>query len=111
MRPTFARARRAVEDESVAVTPRADKWAIASFVLGLVSVFGMLVFVTFPAAIPGLVLGIMSVRSAKRRYAIAGIVLSLVGLIVGAAYGYMIWDLLRHVSLQRILQDIGSGSG
>lgn len=61
---------------------RLDNWAVWSFILGLVSVFGLFAFIMLPSAVAGLVLGIRARRSAKRGLAIAGIVLSSFGLLI-----------------------------
>lgn len=75
--------------------------AIASLVLGIIAILGanpLILGLTFvilglPLSIAGFVLGIIGCKSAKRRIAIAGIVLSVLAfiLIVGrAAYGVMV---------------------
>lgn len=53
-----------------------------SLVLGVISVFGLFIFVTLPAALAGLVLGIKGRHSSRRGQAIAGIILSSPGLLV-----------------------------
>jgi hypothetical protein len=62
--------------------------AITSFVLGVFSLFNNSVFpliVGLPMSTLGLVFGIISINSSKRKLAIAGIVLNTIGLILIAA--------------------------
>lgn len=77
--------------------------AIASFVLGMISIMLLILklmiyyraegyifyLIAFLTAIFGLILGMMSLESTKRNFAIVGIVLCLIGLLV-PLYSYFI---------------------
>ena len=67
--------------------------------LGIVSIVGLIVFITLPAAIAGLVLGIKALKSSRRGQAIAGIVLSSLSLLV------LVW---LDASLGRAILEVGS---
>jgi hypothetical protein len=57
--------------------------AIASLILGILSLCGSIsLFCTTPLALVGIVLGALGIKSTARSMAIAGIVLSVVGLIM-----------------------------
>lgn len=57
--------------------------AVAALVLGIVGLIAWLLpLVGYPVTIVGLVLGIKSVKSEKRGMAIAGIVMSSIGLVL-----------------------------
>jgi len=90
----FGRAQ-AVSTSGDALSSRA-KW---SLILGLVSIFGLFVPLMLPAGIAGLVLGVRSLSSSRRGMAVAGIVLSCVGLLIDAVLGYMLFDMWRHGGL------------
>lgn len=60
-----------------------EQWALVSMVLGIVAVAGAwLPLIGLPVCITGIVFGVMGKDSAKRNNAIAGIVLSAVGLLI-----------------------------
>ena len=77
-----------------------------SLVAGIVSVVGMFPFIQLPAAIAGLVLGFRSLRSESRKTAIAGIVLSSVGLVVMLVLGWMVYDVVSRIGLQTVIQEL-----
>lgn len=56
--------------------------AVLSVVFGLLALFGLFPPVMLPAGVVGIVLGSQGLRSQRRGYAIAGISLSAVGLVV-----------------------------
>jgi len=72
----------------------------------LISIFGLFVFIQIPAAIAGLVIGIRSLRSSKRGLAIAGVVLSSIGLTIWLVLAYGAWDVVKHVGLQPLIQQM-----
>lgn len=79
--------------------------AIASFVLGVLNLLSWCIpFVGFFMALAGIITGIFGIKSTKRGFAIAGIVLSAVGMILSlAAFGLLIfgivnWDSISHWS-------------
>ena len=67
--------------------------------LGILSVVGLIVFITLPAAIAGIVLGLKGRKSSRRGQAIAGIVLSSLSLLV------FVW---LAASLGRAILEVGS---
>jgi hypothetical protein len=79
--------------------------AVGSLVLGLVSIFGLLVPIQLPAAVVGLLLGIQSRRSSNRKLALAGICVSSIGLLMMLVVSCLVWDVVRHVGVQRALQE------
>jgi hypothetical protein len=72
--------------------------ATLSLVLGILSVVGLFVFITIPAAIAGLILGIKALRSSHQGQAIAGIILSSLGLLI---------SVLALVGLARAIAVVG----
>lgn len=95
----------AFADAPATGTDRSASRATWSLVAGIVSVFGLFPFIQLPAAIAGLVLGIRALRSPSRKMAIAGIVLSSIGLVVMLWLSYMAYELVSHVGLQTIIRD------
>ena len=77
-----------------------------SLIAGIVSILGLFPFIQLPAAIAGLVLGIRSLRSPSRKTAIAGIVLSTIGLLVMVWLGWMAYDVISHVGLQTAIREL-----
>jgi len=70
--------------------------AIASLVLGIVSLVGVLFpGCALPAGVIGLALGIVSLRSPRRGMAIAGVVLSVLGLVAGVTWLVVQWKLIQ----------------
>ncbi len=70
------------ESASVAVPDKKGQ-AIASFVLGLSSILGLVVpFIGIPASIVGIIMGIIGRKSSKKWMAITGLILSIVFLVV-----------------------------
>jgi hypothetical protein len=67
-----------------------------SLILGIVSIIGIFIPLMLLAGIVGLVFGIQSLSSSKRNMAIAGIVLSCIGLLEEVAFVYVFVDVLRH---------------
>jgi hypothetical protein len=80
--------------------------ATLSLALGLVSILGLLFFIQIPAGIVGLVLGIRSLHSSARGRAIAGTVLSSVGLLIFMWLAYGLVDVVRHVGFQPLLNEV-----
>jgi hypothetical protein len=63
-----------------------DSKAVVALVLGLAAMGGCCCpLIGFPIAIAGLVMGILSLKSVNRSFAVAGIVLSSVGLLLTLA--------------------------
>lgn len=80
-----------------------------SLILGLLSVFGLFVPLMLVAGIAGLGLGIASRRSTtKRGFAVAGILLSVLGLLIVAGLSLWLLDVIRHVGLQAFLGGLSS---
>jgi hypothetical protein len=88
---------------AVAPDERLASRATWSLILGLVSIFGLFVPIMLPAAIVGLVFGIRSLHSSKRRTAIAGIVLSSMGLLIEVWLLYMLVDVLQHGGWEQLM--------
>jgi thiol:disulfide interchange protein len=68
------------------VTPDRIGFAIASLVLGICSVVFTCIYIGLPLAILGLIFGILARKSSKKGMAIAGIILSSAGLVLGVAF-------------------------
>lgn len=81
-------------------------WAIASLVLGILSVVLCCApFLTIPCGIAGIVTGILGSRSSGQGMAAAGIVLSIVGVVLGIGYVIMSLLVFRTVDLYEILRE------
>ena len=79
--------------------------AIASFVLGVLNLLTWCIpVIGFFMAVAGIITGIFGIKSTKRGFAIAGIVLSTIGMILSLiAFGLLIfgifnWDSFNHWS-------------
>lgn len=73
------------------MTDTYNSYAHASLVLGIVSPFLAMMFgIGVLAAIPGLILGVIALRSSLKGIAITGIVLNAIGLLIG---GILIYQL------------------
>ena len=82
--------------------------AIASMILGIVSiVFGCCTLLSIPCAIVGIVLGILGIKSEKRGIAIAGIVLSGIGIIASVLILVLSMAVGQSGYLDRIWSDFG----
>jgi len=68
------------------VTPDRIGFAITSLVLGICSVVFTCIYGGLPLGILGLIFGILARKSSKKGMAIAGIILSSVGLVLGVAF-------------------------
>lgn len=72
-----------ISSPPVSAQPDRKGLAIASLVLGLLSLFSFcLVFCAGPLGLAGIITGIAGLKSSQRGLAIAGIVLSAIGLII-----------------------------
>lgn len=62
-----------------------SNWAIASMVLGLIGVFSVIIpgVCGFITSVPAIILGAMSLKSSKRKYAITGIILGVLTIVIG----------------------------
>ncbi len=60
-------------------------WAVASLVLGVIGLFSTFIpgICGFITSVPAIVLGAMSLKSRKRKFAIAGMVLGIVSIVIG----------------------------
>ena len=76
----------AVDTTATARRGNTDGKATAALVLGLVGLcFWCCPLIGFPITLAGLILGILSLRSASRSLAVAGIILSSIGLVLTVA--------------------------
>ena len=97
-----------LESQSIQVGPmeRPDNRPLLSLILGLVSIFGLFPFIQLPAGIAGLVLGIRSRSSANRGLAIAGIVLSAVGLLFMGVLIAMFIGPVQQLGLEGVIRAV-----
>ena len=95
------------EDVSTAASPL-DRKAVWSLVLGLVAVFGLFPLIQLPAAVAGIIAGVPALKSSKRGLAIAGIALSVLGLVVMTWIVVALFDAVRHIGLQELLRQLGA---
>lgn len=76
--------------------PDQGRYAIGGFVLGIIGLFGAALGVTgFGLGIPfiqlvGLILSIIGLRSSKRGWAIAGVILCTIGLLLSLVFLYFL---------------------
>jgi len=99
-----------VIDPLAAESPRRlDSQAVWSFVLGLLSVFGLFVFIMLPSAVAGLVLGIRARHSPKRGFAIAGIVLSSLGLLIWIVLLVLVLIVVATIGWDQFMVEILAG--
>ena len=75
--------------------------AIASFVLGVLNLLTWCIpVIGFFMAVAGIVTGIFGIKSSKRGFAVAGIVLSAIGLILSLiAFGLLIFGIVNWDSV------------
>ena len=87
------------EDEKLALQPSGK--AIASLVCGICSLFGCMLWpLTVPIAIAGIVLGLMSLKSANGNLAIAGIATSIFSLLLSIVVTLGLFAFLTEIEDQ-----------
>lgn len=73
---------------NVALDKKGNKKAVASLVLGIIGMLAWIIpIIGLPIQVVGLVFGIKSIHSNKRGLAIAGIVMTIIGLVLTIANG------------------------
>ncbi len=85
-------------------------WAVASLVLGIIGLITIFIpgFCGWLTSIPAIVLGAMSLKSAKRKFAIAGMALGILAIVIGFVialvfFGIMFTGNLISISIIRLL--------
>jgi GYF domain 2 len=78
-------------------------WSLA---LGLLAVFGLFPVIQLPSGIAGLVLGLKSLSSPKRGLAVAGVVLSSLGLVFMLVLVALFVNVAREVGFQPLMQEL-----
>ena len=85
-------------DEAKTEEPKADDGknvALASALMGLIALFAWLSpVVGAPISILGLLLGIKGTAGQKKAVAVAGMIMSLLGLVAAVTYGYVAMKLV-----------------
>ena len=80
--------------------------ATASLVLGIVSIaLCCMPFLTLPCAVAGIITGALGARSSGQGMAAAGIILSIIGLVLGIGYLILSMVVFRSVDLYEILHE------
>lgn len=84
--------------QQVPMAPSGGGKAIAALVLGIVSCATFcLSCVSIPSAIVGLILGILDLKGPKKRLAKAGVILSVIGIVLTMLYVVAMWQDIRNM--------------
>src|SRR5262245_57243799 len=87
------------EKEGMTAMHNANSSGVAGVIMGIISLM-LLSVVSIPAGVTGLVFSIVQYKRAKNRWAVAGIILSILGIIMGVVVAYLTFNIIGQYAQQ-----------